>query len=156
MGPDKKQTWLWHWTTIVNFNFATSQLYAYLESVQINSIFIIISSLPKRPKLNATTSNRSSSSGSKNFALIHKVVNHMKELHLSGEPRKMTVSEILEECQSQSTGEFFLTKVNLVFKLIFSNKFDQTSPRSSTSRKCQAEMWRDQGHLSFCLSPTNR
>jgi len=27
----------------------------------------------------------------------------MKELHLSGEPRKMTVSEILEECQSQST-----------------------------------------------------
>ena len=30
----------------------------------------------------------------------------MKELHLSGEPRKMTVSEILEECQSQSTGEF--------------------------------------------------
>ena len=74
---------------------------------QSRTFLTLIFSLPKRPKLNATTSNRSSSSGSKNFALIHKVVNHMKELHLSGEPRKMTVSEILEECQSQSSGEFF-------------------------------------------------
>ena len=76
--------------------------------------------MPKRAKIsNAITSNRTSSSGTKNFALIAKVVNHMKDLHLSGEPRKMTVSEILEECNSQSSGKHS-SDLNF-FKPTFSN-----------------------------------
>lgn len=41
-------------------------------------------------------------SGQKNFAAIHKIVNHMKSLHLSGETRQLTLTEILEECHSQT------------------------------------------------------
>ena len=44
-------------------------------------------------------------SGQKNFAAIHKIVNHMKSLHLSGETRQLTLTEILEECHSQTLGK---------------------------------------------------
>jgi hypothetical protein len=43
-------------------------------------------------------------SGQKNFAVIHKIVNHMKGLHLSSETRQLTLAEILEECHSQTLG----------------------------------------------------
>ena len=36
--------------------------------------------------------------------MIHKIVNHMKQLHLSGEYRQLNIHEVLEECNSTSAG----------------------------------------------------
>jgi len=54
---------------------------------------------PKRPRLSHGP-KKPASGGNKNFALIAKIVNHMKTKHLTGDSFPLTLNEILEECNS--------------------------------------------------------
>ena len=63
----------------------------------------IFSNEAKRPKISsASSSSKQPKSG--HFGMIHKIVNHMKQLHLSGEYRQLNIHEVLEECNSTSAG----------------------------------------------------
>lgn len=53
----------------------------------------------KRARL-SQASKKPAPSGTKNFALIAKIVNHMKARHLDGDPDALSLHEVLEECSS--------------------------------------------------------